>query len=80
MFKMKINELTLKERIDRAINREGRKQSWITEEMKNHDIFLSEPLFSRKKNGFEKFSQEELKALSMILNEDFANNEKLSVV
>lgn len=77
---MKINKLTLKERIDRAINREGRKQSWITDTMKNHGISLSEPLFSRKKNGFEQFSDEELKALSLILNEDFSNNEKLSVV
>ena len=60
--------LTLEERINRA--KDGRKQSWIILRMNEAGCDMSEFKFSRKKKGFDEFTQFELKVLSEILNTD----------
>lgn len=62
MAKMKF---LLSERIDRA--RDGRSQTWIVGKMNEMGITISEPQFSRKKKGHEKFTEKELEALEEIL-------------
>jgi len=61
-------KLTLEEKIDRA--KDGRKQTWIIEKMNEllpDDRKLSDTMFSRRKRGFEKFTEAELKALETVL-------------
>jgi hypothetical protein len=60
--------LTVEERINRA--KDGRKQSWIILRMNEAGCDMSEFKFSRKKKGFDEFTQFELKVLSEILNTD----------
>lgn len=65
-------KLTLEERINRAIEAEGRKQTWIIARMNEMGFdTITDTTFSRKKRGFEDFKEEELTALSEILNTDF---------
>jgi hypothetical protein len=59
-------KLTFAERVDRA--RDGRTQAWIVRKMQEHGCVMSEVQFSRKKKGWDDFTEEELKALSEILN------------
>jgi len=66
--------LTLKEQIDRAITKEGRKQHWIVEQLTLHNCKITEAQFSRKKNGINVFSDKEIIALSKILNTQFILN------
>lgn len=64
-------KLTLGERIDRAIESEGRKQVWIIARMNEMGFdTITDTTFSRKKKGHEEFKEEELTALSEILNTD----------
>lgn len=62
-------KLTIGEKIDRAKDSEGRTQVWIIARMveKGFDK-MTDTLFSRKKKGFEDFTEEELTTLSEILN------------
>lgn len=60
--------LTLEEKIDRA--KDGRTQTWIVGKL--NDLLpdgekITEVNFSRKKKGFEQFTQAELSALSKVL-------------
>lgn len=66
--------LTLEEQIDRA--RDGRSQMWIVNKLREMGHPMSEAQFTRKKKdsyigGSDKFSTEELAALSTILDTDF---------
>lgn len=63
MAKMKF---LLKEQIDRA--RGGLSQTWIVARMNEKGVKMSESQFSRKKKGYDKFSEIELSALGEILN------------
>lgn len=58
--------LTISEKIDRA--RDGRTQSWIIIKMRETGLKITDSQFSRKKRGYEEFTQEELDALSKILD------------
>lgn len=76
-FKLEVmtakEKLTLGERIDRARVSEGRTQTWIIARMneKGFDT-INDTTFSRKKKGHEEFSEQELSALSKILNTDLS--------
>jgi hypothetical protein len=59
-------KLTISEQIDRA--RDGRTQSWIIKKMNELGVKITDSQFSRKKKGFEKFTQEELDSLNKIIN------------
>ncbi len=59
-------ELTLSEKIDRA--KDGRSQSWIVNQLNKRKVKINEVQFSRKKNGFADFTEDELIALSEILS------------
>jgi hypothetical protein len=64
--------LTLEEQIDRA--REGRSQMWIVSKLREMGCGMSEAQFTRKKKDLypsDKFNEQELSALSAILNTDF---------
>lgn len=62
-------KLKLEETINRAIKAEGRKQTWIIAKMNEMGFdTITDTTFSRKKKGHEEFSEEELTALSEILN------------
>lgn len=65
MAKMKSS---LKEKLNRAIEAEGRTQGYIISKMKEKGIKISDSQFSRKKFGHDKFREEEFEALSEILN------------
>jgi hypothetical protein len=58
--------LTISEKIDRA--RDGRTQSWIIIKMRENGLKINDSQFSRKKRGYEEFTQDELDILSTILN------------
>jgi hypothetical protein len=58
--------LTISEKIDRA--RDGRTQSWIIIKMRENGLKITDSQFSRKKRGYEEFTQDELDILSTILN------------
>lgn len=58
-------KLSIGEQIDRA--RDGRSQTSIVNKMREAGVDIDEVKFSRKKNGHEIFTPEELKALSEIL-------------
>ncbi len=58
--------LTTKERIDRLIKSEGRKQSWVVLQLGEMGCEMSEPVFSQKKTN-DTFTENELKALTKIL-------------
>ncbi len=60
--------LTLEEKINRA--KDGRTQSWIILKMNEAGCDITDFKFSRKKKGFDEFTQFELKVLSEILNTD----------
>ncbi len=62
-------ELTLEEKIDRARN--GRSQTWIISKMNEIGCELTDSKFSRKKKGHETFTEDELKALSTVLETEF---------
>lgn len=64
-------ELTISEKIDRA--RDGRSQSSIVTKMNAMGITISDVQFSRKKNGFGSFTEEELVILSEILSTDLTD-------
>lgn len=57
--------LTLREKIDRA--RDGRTQVWLLQKMKEQGVVMSDCVFSRKKNGFDKFKDSEIKLIEKIL-------------
>lgn len=61
--------LSISEQIDRA--RDGRSQSWIVNKMKENGIKISDSQFSRKKKGFENFTELEKKVLKKIINVNF---------
>lgn len=65
---MTVKKLRLSEMIDRAKEKEGRTQKWIIAQMQKRGIVISDVLFSRKKKGVMSFTEEELKALSEILD------------
>jgi hypothetical protein len=65
---MTVKKLRLSEMIDRAKEKEGRTQKWIISQMQKRGIVISDVLFSRKKKGVMSFTEEELKALSEILD------------
>ena len=68
-------QLTLSEQIDRA--RDGRSQKWIIQKMNEAGCELNDVSFSRKKLSLDagkSFTQDELTALSSILNTDFTIN------
>lgn len=67
MAKMKF---LLSERIDRA--RDGRSHTSIIKKMNDMGIKITDVQFSRKKHGNIPFKEEELKALSEILNTDLS--------
>ena len=48
-----------------------RTQSWLAVK-----IGMSEPLFSRKVHGLEKFKQEELEEIDLVLGTNFATKRK----
>ena len=62
--------LTIGEKIDRAIAYEGSKQGWVVQKMNEAGCEISEVQFSRKKNGFDNFTDQEIEALNNILNID----------
>lgn len=67
-------ELTLKEKIDRAIENEGRTQTWIVKKLNEKlpaDDKITEVRFSMKKSDKEKFTETELKLLSKLLKTKF---------
>jgi len=70
---MTAKKLTLGEKIDRAIESEGRKQVWIIARMneKGFDT-ITDTTFSQKKKGHKEFTELELTALSEILNVELA--------
>ncbi len=61
-------ELTIGEKIDRA--KDGRSQTWIVSKMNEMGCELNEVQFSRKKKGYDEFTEPELKILSEILSTD----------
>lgn len=58
-------KLSITEQIDRA--RDGRSQISIIKKMKAAGIHINDVVFSRKKNGHDTFTEEELTVLSEIL-------------
>lgn len=58
--------LTISEKIDRA--KDGRTQSWIILKMREHGLKINDSQFSRKKKGYEDFTEDELTALCNILD------------
>jgi hypothetical protein len=60
--------LTIGEIIDRAITAEGRKQSWVVQRMNEDGCNINEVQFSRKKNGRDEFTKQEIELLEAILN------------
>lgn len=62
--------LTIGEIIDRVMIRDGRKQSWVVQKMNMSGCKITEVQFSRKKNGHENFTENEIKVLREILKID----------
>ena len=65
---MEVIKLNIAEKIERA--KDGRTQVWIIQKMNQilpDDKKLSEAMFSRRKKGFEEFSEQEIKALEAVL-------------
>ena len=60
--------LTIGEIIDRAITAEGRKQSWVVQRMNEDGCNINEVQFSRKKNGRDEFTKQEIELLEAIIN------------
>jgi len=67
----KNEELSLCEKINRALVKEGRKQGWVVGKLKELGIEMSEYKFSRKKIGVWEFKEEELIALEKVLGTKF---------
>lgn len=63
--------LTLAEEINRAKEQNGRNQNWIVAQMVKKGFPLTSVTFSRKKKGFDLFTDDELKALEVILETKF---------
>lgn len=63
MAKMKSS---LRDKIEKGLA--GRTQTYIIEQMKDKGVKISDSQFSRKKRGYDKFKENELQALSEILN------------
>lgn len=63
--------LTLEEKINRA--KDGRTQSWIILKMNEAGCDMTDFKFSRKKKGFDEFTEFEIKTLSKILSTDLSN-------
>ena len=57
--------LTVEEQINRA--KEGRSQSYIVREMVKRGVEITDVGFSRKKKGWDSFTEDELKVLSKVL-------------
>ncbi len=66
MAKMKAS---IKDKIETGLD--GRKQVYVIKKMQGKGINISDSQFSRKKMGYDKFKENELEALSEILNIDF---------
>lgn len=60
-----MENLTLKEKIDRA--KDGRTQTWILQKMRENGVNMTDSAFSRKKNGLDKFRDNEIKLIEKIL-------------
>lgn len=59
-------ERTIAQRINEA--KEGKTQSWIIQEMKKKGCtYMTDSKFSRKKHGFDKFTEKEIEVLKEIL-------------
>lgn len=70
---MSIKEkLTLSERINRAREKEGRNQTWIIKKMNERGCEFTDTTFSRKKKGYEDFTEKELSILSELLLTDLS--------
>ena len=61
-------ELTITEQINRALDKEGRKQTWIIAKLNGMGFNFTDATFSRKKMGYNKFEKEELEAISTLLS------------
>jgi hypothetical protein len=60
-----MEKLTLKEKIDRA--KDGRSQSWLVKKLSEKGVKITEHSFSRKKNGYDKFTEQEINLIESIL-------------